>query len=62
MIRKQYMAPAMTAVEMEEGAMLCKSGGLGEGENFEKDPSDGDDGESMDQTSLPSASSVWNEW
>lgn len=53
------MAPALTAVEMEEGAMLCTSGGLGEGENLEKDPNDGDDGEPM---SLPSASSVWNEW
>lgn len=59
MIRKQYIAPAMTAVEMEEGAMLCTSGGLGEGENLEKDPNDGEDGEPM---SLPSASSVWNEW
>lgn len=62
MIRKQYIAPAMTAVEMEEGAMLCTSGGLDKGENLDNNPSDGDDGESMDQTSLPSASSVWNEW
>jgi hypothetical protein len=62
MIRKQYMAPALTAVEMKEGAMLCTSGGLGDGENLETTPGDGEDGEGMDQTSLPSASSVWNEW
>lgn len=59
MIRKQYIAPAMTAVEIEEGAMLCTSGGLDKDENFEQDPNDGEDGEPL---SLPSAPSVWNEW
>lgn len=61
MIRKQYIAPAMTAVEIEEGAMLCKSGGLVEGGNFEKDEKDPEEG--ADMQSLPGSSfSVWNEW
>lgn len=59
MIRKQYIAPAMTAVEMEEGAMLCKSGDV-DG-NFEKDEKDPEEG--ADMQSLPGSSfSVWNEW
>lgn len=51
------MAPALTAVEMEEGAMLCTSGGLGEGENF-----DNEGEEELQSVSEPIApSTLWDE-